>query len=406
MYRRLATFFVFQSSSEKNVLVPLNYRCPLSEIHHHQISNIVPRTVWFVKVRSVPFFFRSKSEEWPMSFRRFCGVCSNISRIRDANFIASFLSPIDVVAHRHEDDSIFELYGPTIMFPDLFSDFLKQHLEQDWFSINTVQFWTWVLSNSASETKHPKHQSQKTYTFAVDSSAALSFDKVLLTHGIEFQSIAYTPHISWFWSLINFCEMSNKCLILSKSVFLVVRKFSWWFCPRSTATCIVADMNKPQIIMLTSISSMSSSRWRPSFCRLDFLKMANMVWGCCHVVRRRSCTDGTLCRLGNKFPCVGARICMRLPHLRTRCCVLIRVSGCKFLHTREIQIWTPCCKYPQSVRCTRTQRCWRPIDSLRHQIPHWFWFCNHSFIFSRFFLPVSAFSTWCERSWLSWNGWM
>ena len=51
-------------------------------------------------------------------------------------------------------------------------------------------------------------------------------------------------------------------------------------------------------------------------------------------------------------------------------------------HTGEIQTWICCCKYPWALRYTRTQHCWSSIDSLRHQIPHWFWFCNHAFIFS------------------------
>ena len=42
--------------------------------------------------------------------------------------------------------------------------------------------------------------------------------------------------------------MSTKDLILSKSVFLVVRGSSFVYLPRCTSF-IVADMNNPQIIM-------------------------------------------------------------------------------------------------------------------------------------------------------------
>ena len=144
-------------------------------------------------------------------------------------------------------------------------------------------------------------------------------------------------------------------------------------------------MNIPQIIMLTSISSISSPGWRPSFCR-TFEWMTAVVF-----VVRQSCTNGILSRICNRFPCAGARIYIWLPHLRTRCCVLSRTFGHRLLHTGEIQIWTFFFECPRTVRYTRTQRCWRPVDSLRHQIPHWFRFCSRWFIFSWFFSLYQSF---------------
>ena len=111
------------------------------------------------------------------------------------------------------------------------------------------------------------------------------------------------------------------------------------------------------------------------------------------------------------FPALELGCTSWVPHMRVRCCVLIRISGYRFPHTSEIQIGTLCCKYPRAVRCIRTQRCWRPVDSLRHQIPHWFRFCNHSFIFSRSFLLYWPFrrglrgAGWAEMARCKlWNG--
>ena len=55
-----------------------------------------------------------------------------------------------------------------------------------------------------------------------------------------------------------------------------------------------------------------------------------------------------------------------------------------------------CSECPRTARCTRTRRCWRRIDSLRHQLPHWFWFRNHSFIFSWSFLLTRV--GWAETA--------
>ena len=54
---------------------------------------------------------------------------------------------------------------------------------------------------------------------------------------------------------------------LSKSVFLVVRRLSWWSCPRCIAAFYVADIHIHQIIAVTSMSSISSLCWRLNFCR-------------------------------------------------------------------------------------------------------------------------------------------
>ena len=45
-----------------------------------------------------------------MSFKKSFHVRLNFSRIRNTHLFVSICCPIDVVIHRHEDDSIFELF--------------------------------------------------------------------------------------------------------------------------------------------------------------------------------------------------------------------------------------------------------------------------------------------------------
>ena len=142
-----------------------------------------------------------------------------------------------------------------------------------------------------------------------------------------------------------------------------------------------------------------------SYVREDFLKMANIVRGYCHVVVRQSCTNGIICRFCRRFPCTGARIYIRLPHLRTRCCVFTRISGYKFPHTGEFQIWTllwvsPGCKMQSNSVLLDTGLQFSIPDATLVSI------LQPRVHLLLVFLAVLAFSTWSEKSWLSWNGWM
>ena len=65
---------------------PLNTRCPLS-LRWIIIRSATSSTN---RVRSTPFFFRSRSEEGPTPKRKSAGVCSNIWIIRNTNFIVSY----------------------------------------------------------------------------------------------------------------------------------------------------------------------------------------------------------------------------------------------------------------------------------------------------------------------------
>ena len=84
----------------------------LSKIDRHVFRDSVPRTVWFVSKRSVPFFFRSRSEELTNVLRE----ALRRTGILWAHFFISFFVPIDVAVHRHEDDSIVESFGLNVVF--------------------------------------------------------------------------------------------------------------------------------------------------------------------------------------------------------------------------------------------------------------------------------------------------
>ena len=135
-------------------------------------------------------------------------------------------------------------------------------LEHDWFSILSTHFtifrrlreplnsvlsglhwfdcgWSWILLRHCTE-------SEKTYSLAVESLTAVSF---------TIPGIVDIPYTSWRWSLINFCEISNNCLICSKPVFWVVCQLSWQACPRCTAAFIVAG-----IYIYIYIQGVSSNR--------------------------------------------------------------------------------------------------------------------------------------------------
>ena len=106
----------------------------------HELSN-----------RTVPFFFRSKSEKWPMSFGRCREVSSITWRIRSSYFFISSLFPNDVVTStwRWCDSWNFSF---RVLFSSIIFRLLEvtavwcvlggggNWCEYDWFSISIVQF--------------------------------------------------------------------------------------------------------------------------------------------------------------------------------------------------------------------------------------------------------------------------
>ena len=133
----------------------------------------------------------------------------------------------------------------------------------------------------------------------------------------------------------------NQCGLLASKTKTVDRSPT----ALGSSAVIVADMNIPEIIVLTSISGISSPGWRPSFCRTFESSLSR--WP---TLFRDIVNNGIPCRSHRKFPSTEARIYIILHHFRTRCCVLIRISRSRLPWTSEIQIWTGCFECPWAVR--------------------------------------------------------
>ena len=84
---------------------------PFLRDQHYDLCWFVPQTFRLVGVRSIPFFFRSCSEEWPVSFWK--SVC------------IAFETHVFTV-HRHEDDSIFEFLKSDSFFCHLPFNLMEQ----------------------------------------------------------------------------------------------------------------------------------------------------------------------------------------------------------------------------------------------------------------------------------------
>ena len=76
---------------------------------------MVPRTVWFTDVRSVPFSAvpGPQNDQYPLGNL----LAYATSEEFDIQFsFVSCISPINVIVHRHQDDSIFELFRQYFVF--------------------------------------------------------------------------------------------------------------------------------------------------------------------------------------------------------------------------------------------------------------------------------------------------
>ena len=110
-----------------------------SELDHHQINNIVAQNVWFIGVRSVLIYFSSWSEEYAATSEDFDTQSSSFPA-----FIQSMSLYIDMKMIRSL------IFQTDFDFPPSFVGFsevtamlcvlVNFPLEQDWDSINTIQF--------------------------------------------------------------------------------------------------------------------------------------------------------------------------------------------------------------------------------------------------------------------------
>ena len=221
--KRVSSSFACQKSSGQRTCSSEYKMSALCETDHHHLNNMIPHTVLAANVRSVPLLFSSWTEEWPVSFGKTCGVCSNIWRIRHTNFFVFLCSPIDAVVHLHEDDSILEVFRLDSVLLHRHVDFPEANallcvkkfpLEHDKISVNTILFtifvgllephnftfqasvgggYSWILPRQRTE-------SEKTCSSAFDN----------LTCRV--------PHVSSLWFNNNLCQIWNNYLTCSKSM--------------------------------------------------------------------------------------------------------------------------------------------------------------------------------------------
>ena len=184
---------------------------------------MIPHTVLAANVRSVPLLFSSWSEEWPVSFGKTCGVCSNIWRIRHTNFFVFSMFPnrcrCTSTWRWFDLRSVQTRFCPppsSCGFPEANALLCvkKFPLEHDKFSVNTILFtifvgllephnftfqasvgggYSWILPRQRTE-------SEKTCTSAFDN----------LTCRV--------PHVSSLWFNNNLCQIWNNYLTCSKSM--------------------------------------------------------------------------------------------------------------------------------------------------------------------------------------------
>ena len=97
-------------------LVARNRGCtPFSEVEHHEISNSIPLTSWFVDMSSGTTY----SQPGPRYDQHLCGkplgICFDVYGIRNTVFFISWCCP-NVIIHGHEDDPSLKLLRFTLYF--------------------------------------------------------------------------------------------------------------------------------------------------------------------------------------------------------------------------------------------------------------------------------------------------
>ena len=106
--------FAFQFSSFQGA-AGTNYRMSsFGKVEHNAFSSVLPFSIRFVDMDSVPFLLGSRPWKRPMSSRESSSILSNSESIRNTIFFVSSLSPINVIVHRHEDDPSFEVLWVTL----------------------------------------------------------------------------------------------------------------------------------------------------------------------------------------------------------------------------------------------------------------------------------------------------
>ena len=92
------------------------------EFFHHDIRSHIPLTFRFVDVRSIPFFLLLLVRGMTHVHAETFFVIRDFSEFERRSFEFSFVCPINVVEHRHEDDSIFKFFWTCLTSVQIFLD--------------------------------------------------------------------------------------------------------------------------------------------------------------------------------------------------------------------------------------------------------------------------------------------
>ena len=95
------------------------------ESFHHLTGCRISFSFRCVRKSSIPLLFVSRTQKCPVSSRESLRVLLDFFWIRNTNSIISFLSPIDVVEHWHEDDPTCEYFRLDVLFSQVTLDLLK-----------------------------------------------------------------------------------------------------------------------------------------------------------------------------------------------------------------------------------------------------------------------------------------
>ena len=200
----------------------------------------------------------------------------------------------------------------------------------------------------------------------------------------------------------QFLRNVEQLLYFSKSVFLVVRRLSWWSFPRCIAAFIVADIHIHQIIAVTSMSSISSLCWRLNFCRPH--EQIRSRWPTLFLDILTLCWDnfvpfGFLVVFRHGSLRTGVHLYIWMPHVITRCCVVSQTSRNESPRTGTVRIRTLCFEHHRVFNMHSNRI---PLQTDRQSSTQ-----NSSLVFSTTQVSscINLFYL-SEGSWLSWNGQM
>ena len=189
-------------------------------------------------------------EEWPMSFWKSVCVILNFFRIRNTHFQLYIFCPSDFVEHRqhwHEDDSISEMFTSDPVLCHRLLDFTKQIqccvcagkystrtrlILRRFRAIHDIHEISWTIqlilpkvpsNEDVHEICQDKAQNQSERVPLLSTTWSLCHVSKSFS-SMELYSIQIShPSDSGLISV----KYRNNCLAFSKSVFLVVHKFSW-----------------------------------------------------------------------------------------------------------------------------------------------------------------------------------